>query len=236
MCRLREHLIEILVAHAARGIAVAVLFLAEDRELDAAACRMRANATVIFFARSSNEPMQPTQNSTSGRSPRSTSSAIVGMSIPSAHFARSPGLNAHGEPLRSSDSNAGWISARKARLREHEVAPQLVDDVELVDRDRALLHARAAARARPELLLGDVVVEQPVLDHRRGRASSRSRVVALAVHEMRMRELACDRRSTSGAISMSRWRVLTTILRGLSTLPVMFAGHAAVQRPHSVHE
>ena len=32
---------------------------------------MRANATVIFFARSSNDPMQPTQNSTSGRSPRS---------------------------------------------------------------------------------------------------------------------------------------------------------------------
>ena len=35
---------------------------------------------------------------------------------------------------------------------------------------------------------------------------------------------------------MVRCRTLTTILRGLSGLPVMFAGHAAVQRPHSVHE
>jgi hypothetical protein len=41
---------------------------------------------------------------------------------------------------------------------------------------------------------------------------------------------------TSGAFSISRWRVLTTILRGLSTLPVMFAGQAAVHRPHSVQE
>jgi hypothetical protein len=41
---------------------------------------------------------------------------------------------------------------------------------------------------------------------------------------------------SSGPFSISRCRVLTTILRGLSTFPVMFAGHAAVQRPHSVHE
>ena len=41
---------------------------------------------------------------------------------------------------------------------------------------------------------------------------------------------------TSGAFSISRWRALMMILRGLSSLPVMFAGHAAVQRPHSVHE
>ena len=41
---------------------------------------------------------------------------------------------------------------------------------------------------------------------------------------------------TTGPFSISRWRVLMTILRGLSGLPVMFAGHAAVQRPHSVHE
>ena len=41
---------------------------------------------------------------------------------------------------------------------------------------------------------------------------------------------------TTGAFSISRCRVLMMILRGLSSLPVMFAGHAAVQRPHSVHE
>ena len=72
-----------------------------------------ANATVVFFARSSNEPMQPTQYSTSGRSFRAAISAIVGMSSPSAHFARSPGSNAHGEPRCSIDSNAGITSSGK---------------------------------------------------------------------------------------------------------------------------
>jgi hypothetical protein len=42
--------------------------------------------------------------------------------------------------------------------------------------------------------------------------------------------------ATIGAFSSSRWRTFTTIFRGESTFPVMFAGHAAVQRPHSVHE
>jgi hypothetical protein len=41
---------------------------------------------------------------------------------------------------------------------------------------------------------------------------------------------------TTGAFSMRRCRVFTTILRGLNILPVMFAGQAAVQRPHSVQE
>src|SRR5262249_42013363 len=40
----------------------------------------------------------------------------------------------------------------------------LVDDVELVDRDWALLQARAAARACPELLFRDVAVEQAMLE------------------------------------------------------------------------
>jgi hypothetical protein len=38
----------------------------------------------------------------------------------------------------------------------------------------------------------------------------------------------------SGAFSITRCRTFTMILRGLSTLPVMLAGQAAVQRPHSV--
>ncbi len=40
--------------------------------------------------------------------------------------------------------------------------------------------------------------------------------------------------TSSGAFSISRLRVSTTILRGLRGLPVMLAGQAAVQRPHSV--
>ena len=81
------------------------------------ALRIRAKATVIFFARSSNEPMQPTQNSTSGPLAALAQLGHRRDVEPSAHCARSPGLNAHGDPLRSSDSNAGWISSRKARLR-----------------------------------------------------------------------------------------------------------------------
>ncbi len=74
---------------------------------------MRAKATVVFFARSSNEPMHPTQYRTSGDSPRAASSAIVGISIPSAHLPRSPGSKAHGEPLVSIASKAGISSSGK---------------------------------------------------------------------------------------------------------------------------
>jgi hypothetical protein len=104
------------------------------------------------------------------------------MPSPSAHFAAIAGWNAHGDrSARATRTPAG--SPREARLGEHEVATHLVDDVELVDRDRALLHARAAARARPELLFGDVGVEQSMLHALAGRSAAG--VVAFAAASTR---------------------------------------------------
>ena len=97
-------------------------------------------------------------------SPRfAASSAIVGMSSPSAHFARS---------RRREGPRAAALLHRfehrlhlggEPRLHEHEVAPQVHDRVEVLDPHRALVHAGAAGGAGPELLFGDEVVEQPVL-------------------------------------------------------------------------
>ena len=72
----------------------------------------------------------------------------------------------------------GWLQLLgEARLHQHEIAPELIDDVELVDADRAFLHAGPAARARPQLLFGDPVVEQLLVEHRlllgRGRPAAR---------------------------------------------------------------
>ena len=55
----------------------------------------------------------------------------------------------------------GWGRYRQVR-RLHQLATELVDDIELIDGDRALRHAGAAGRALPELFLGDVVVEEAI--------------------------------------------------------------------------
>src|SRR5207247_6660322 len=60
---------------------------------------------------------------------------------------------------------------REARLAQHQVTAHLIDDVQLIDGDRTLLHAGAAARAGPQLVFGDVLVEEPVLQRFLGRAS-----------------------------------------------------------------
>jgi hypothetical protein len=51
--------------------------------------------------------------------------------------------------LRSIDVNAGCSSSGEARLGEHELAAQLVDDVELVDRTgHSCTHARQLVHAQ----------------------------------------------------------------------------------------
>src|SRR3954464_9425303 len=67
----------------------------------------------------------------------------------------------------------------------------------MLDPHRTLLDARAARRALPELLLGDVVVEQPVLEDRGG---AHAAVLALSVHECVMPKL--------GTIAHEEWRLL----------------------------
>jgi hypothetical protein len=53
---------------------------------------------------------------------------------------------------------------REARLHQHQVATQLIDDIELVDRHRALDDAGAATGAGPEFVFGDEVVEQAIAE------------------------------------------------------------------------
>ena len=77
---------------------------------------------------------------------------------------------------------------------------------------RQLVHAQSS-------VFGDVVVEQMPL------AGGRCRRAAVA-----------SQHGSPPTVSMRRCRVLITILRGLSGLPVMFAGQTDVHRPHSVHE
>ena len=58
--------------------------------------------------------------------------------------------------------------------------------IEMLDPHRALLNARAARGALPELFFGDVVVEQSILEDR---GDARVPLVAFAVHERVVREL-----------------------------------------------
>ena len=100
---------------------------------------------------------------------------------PSAHCARSAGIERPWRPVPLERLEGGLDLGWKSRLAEHEVAAHLVDDVELIDRHRTLLNAGATARARPELLFADVGVEQPVLQHLCG--GRRAGVVAFAVQQ-----------------------------------------------------
>jgi len=76
---------------------------------------------------------------------------------------------------------------REARFGQHQIATHLVDDVQLVDRHRTLLHAGATARAGPQLFFGDVGVEEAIGDDlRRG---CRAGVATFSMHEPRMHEL-----------------------------------------------
>ena len=69
--------------------------------------------------------------------------------MPSAHFARSPGSNAHGEPLASIDSNAGMISSgnrdsSSTRLRRSS----LMIESWSIDTGHSYTHARHDVHAQ----------------------------------------------------------------------------------------
>jgi transposase len=78
----RLHLEEEFVAGAPGGVAGAAFLLARAPRISRlAAFRMRTKALVILRARSSNDPAQPTQNSTSGTSPVAAKEDIVGTCV-----------------------------------------------------------------------------------------------------------------------------------------------------------
>src|SRR5581483_5076735 len=144
----------ILVPHAPGRIAGAGLALAEDREVDARLLQqldggLRGGARTLVE---------------SGRAPDPVEDLGRRLAF---------GDDAHTEPFRPRGAIALRLAPRvadtldvaqhrlrllrEARLHHHEVAAQVDDVVDVLDRDRALVHARAAGHAVPDHLLGDAV-------------------------------------------------------------------------------
>ena len=145
---LGEHLEEVLVAGAARGVAGAGLLGAEDREVDAApsSSSLRYGArdllgAVVVAGRAAD----PVEDLGVG-----LVAQTVGMSRPSAQSARSIAEMFHGLPLVSMPLNAPWSSLRELVLHHDFLAAHADDLVDVGNHDRALLFAGAAGGAAPD--------------------------------------------------------------------------------------
>src|SRR6185437_3912630 len=177
-----EHLVEILIAHPARRVAVAVLFLAENGELDPARLEDSRKSdrdllrAIVERAHAPDPEQHVRPLAALERFGHRRDVHPVG---PARTVART---ERPGRPIALERLERRLDFLWEARLGEHEVAPQLVDDLELVDRHRALLYAGAAARAGPELRFADVGVEQPMLAEDRFRRR-RCGVASLAVDQ-----------------------------------------------------
>ena len=219
-------------------------------------CSSSATARVIFFARSSSAPAQPTQNrySTSSGIGSPASTWRTSKSRPSVQSSRARGVQPPRVALvlQVAQHHAGL--GREARLDQHLVAAHVHDVVDVLDVDRALLDAGAAGGAGPQ----HVRVDDAAAPRRcrpaaaapaphRGRAAGRSRTRAPRRGRARLgrlrrrprrrrsrRHRRRRRRSRYGALA-NRWsrRSMITSL-GDSGLPVFHAGHCDWHRPHSV--
>ncbi len=165
---LREHLVEVLVPHPARRVAVALLLLAEDREADPGGledAREGHGGLLRAIVERAHAP-DPIQD-LGGLSPRGQLGHRRDLHPlgPLAAVARVEGPRG---AARLHRLEGGHQLLGEARLAEDEVAPELVDDGELIDGDGALVDAGAARGTGPELLLGDVAVEEGALGDRGG--------------------------------------------------------------------
>jgi hypothetical protein len=109
---------------------------------------------VIFFARSSNDPAQPTKN----RYSASGFSEMCGMPSPLGPLVALVGVHAPGVALRLHALERTRELGREPRLFLDEVAAHVDDLVDVLDVHRACFLARAARRARPDHLVGDAGV------------------------------------------------------------------------------
>ena len=148
---LRERLEQELVAHPPGGVAGAELPRARgSRTRPRLAASSSATARQISRARSSNEPAHPTQYRYSGAAPFTT-----GTSSPSAQSARCDCATPPRVRAALQVAQHGARLGREPRLAHHQGPAEVDDRVDVLDVHRALLHARAARRARPD----DVVVD-----------------------------------------------------------------------------
>ena len=104
---------------------------------------------------------------------------------------------------------------REVGLHQRQVAPHVEDLVEDLDVDRAHLVARLAARARPDLLGRDALEDELA-----------PMVISASVPS--------GGDTTGSPVAAITSPILSTISRGSSGLPVAWAGHTLVQRPHIV--
>ena len=162
-------------------------------------CSSLAVASAVRRARSSNEDAQPTQYRYSGAGSPGSRILTPELRRPvgALGLRLAPGVR---RALDVAEHRLGL--RREARLDHHQVTAQVDDVVDVLDRHRARLHARAAGDAVPyrllghgagdqrRLLLGEHVVAQ-AHDHELGRqrlvgAPGRARVLAAAALRARV--------------------------------------------------
>ena len=157
-----QHLVQILVAEPARGIAVAGLFLAEDREVDVGRLQdaREGDGDLLRSIVEAAHAADPEQDvGTLSFRERLGVRRNVQAFRPERAISRAE-CPRRGVRLQRLERRLHFLG--KATLVQHQPATQLVDDVQLVDAHRAFRHAGAAAGAGPELLFRDVVVEQTI--------------------------------------------------------------------------
>ena len=133
-------------------------------------------ALVVFLARSSSAPAQPTQNRYSTSGPSVPSATGTSKSSSSAQASRAVSAHAPRVALVLQVLQHPRGLGRERGLDEDLVTAHPVDVVDVLDIDRAFLDARPAVGARPD----DVGVDHPVLGLR-----ADQRAAGLELHRVR---------------------------------------------------
>ena len=164
---------QVLVAHPAGRIAGARLARAEDREVDAGRLeelgrRLRRGAGALVERRGAADPVEDL-----GRGLARLEDPHAERRRPVRALGLGPAPRVRGA-LDVAQHRLGL--AREARVDHHQVAAQVDDVVDVLDRHRARLHAGAAGHAVPDDLVGDRVRhERRRLGGRRRRAAAPAR-------------------------------------------------------------
>ena len=141
---------DVLVAHPPRGVAVARLARAEDREVDARGLqqlrrRLRRRARALVERRGAADPVEHLRHGVARLQHAHPEALGPGRAL---GLRLAPGVRL---ALDVAQHRLGL--AREARLDHHQVAAQVEDVVDVLDVDRALAHACAAGDAVPGHLL-----------------------------------------------------------------------------------
>ena len=161
-----QRLIEVFIAQTARRITVAGLFLPKDREVDVGRLQNSGerDGDLLGAIVETAHTTDPEQN------------------LGTAAFSKRFGVGWNVQPFTPLRAIGGTEGPRRrillkrferrlhffreAAFVQHQTTAKFVDDVQLVDADRTLRHACTTTGAGPQLVLGQVVVEQHILQRR----------------------------------------------------------------------